>query len=199
MAITWIFRSIDRVSIKELAGYGEVGIYNGAMTIVALLNAVQGTFTTFWTPVAFETYSLEPNNKEFFTKINKIVTVAMLFIAIGLIATKDILVLLLGLKYREAVFIFPYIVFMPIMYTISETTVIGINFKKKPKCHIYIAVISAAFNLVGNLLLVPKLGAKGAAISTGLSYIIFFIARTYFSKNIIMLIIIFGNLQFLQY
>lgn len=183
MAITWIFQSIDRVSIKEFAGYGEVGIYNGAMTIVALLNAVQGTFTTFWTPVAFETYSLEPNNKEFFTKINKIVTVLMLFIAIGLIATKDILVLLLGSKYREAVFIFPYMIFMPVMFTISETTVIGINFKKKPKCHIYISALAAMFNLVGNLLLVPKLGAKGAAISTGLAYIIFFIARTYFSKK----------------
>lgn len=183
MIITWIFQSIDRVAIKEFSGYGEVGLYNGAMTIVALLNAVQGTFTTFWTPVAFERYSLEPDNKEFFTRINQIVTTVMLFTAIGLIATKDILVLLLGSKYREAVFIFPYIVFMPIMYTISETTVIGINFKKKPKCHIYIAAIAAVFNLLGNLLLVPKLGAKGAAISTGLSYIIFFIARTYFSEK----------------
>ncbi|MBU3134092.1 oligosaccharide flippase family protein [Clostridium gasigenes] len=183
MAITWIFQSIDRVAIKEFSGYSEVGLYSGAMTIVALLNAVQATFTTFWTPVAFERYSLEPDNKEFFTKINKIVSVIMMFIAIGLIASKDIIVLLLGEKYREAVFIFPYLVFMPIMYTISETTVLGINFKKKPKYHIYIAIISAIVNLIGNLILVPKMGARGAAISTGLAYIVFFIARTYFSTK----------------
>ncbi|MBU3107650.1 lipopolysaccharide biosynthesis protein [Clostridium gasigenes] len=183
MAITWIFQSIDRVAIKEFSGYAEVGLYSGAMTIVALLNAVQATFTTFWTPVAFERYSLEPDNKEFFTKINKIVSVVMIFIAIGLIASKDIIVLLLGAKYREAVFIFPYLVFMPIMFTISETTVIGINFKKKPKYHIYIAIISAIVNLIGNLILVPKMGAKGAAIATGLAYIVFFVVRTYFSTK----------------
>lgn len=184
MAITWIFQSIDRISIKEFSGYEQVGLYNGAMTIIALLNAIQTTFTTFWTPVAFEKYSKNPDDKKFFQKINEIVTVVMLIIAIGLISFKDIIVLLLGVEYREAVFIFPYLVFMPIMYTISETTVIGINFKKQPKKHIYVASISALINLIGNLILVPKFGATGAAISTGFAYIIFFMVRTYFSRKL---------------
>lgn len=183
MAMTWIFQSTDRIIIKEFCGYEQVGLYSGAMTIIALLNTVQTTFTTFWTPVAFERYSINPNDKEFFEKINKIVVVIMLFMAIGLIACKDIIVLLLGDEYRQAMFIFPYLVFMPIMYTISETTVVGVNFKKKSKVHIYIAIIAALFNLVGNIILVPKFGARGAAISTGLAYIVFFIARTYFSNK----------------
>lgn len=184
MAMTWIFQSIDRIIIKEFSGYEQVGLYNGAMTIIALLNSVQATFTTFWTPVAFEKYSKNKNDKVFFQKINSIVTVAMMIVAIGLISCKDIIVLLLGPKYREAVFIFPYLVFMPIMYTISETTVIGINFEKQPKKHIYVAAISAFVNLVGNLILVPKFGATGAAISTGLAYVIFFMLRTYFSNKL---------------
>ena len=60
MAITWIFQSIDRVTIKEICGYSELGYYTGAMNIIALLNAVQGAFTTFWTPVALEHYSTNP-------------------------------------------------------------------------------------------------------------------------------------------
>lgn len=184
MAVTWVFQSIDKITIKEFSGYAQVGLYSGAMTIISLLNAVQSTFTTFWVPVAFERYSLNPNDKEFFQLINKIVTIVMLVIAIGLITFKDIIVLILGPKYREAVFIFPYLVFMPIMYTISETTVLGINFKKKPRYHIHIAIISAIFNLIGNSILVPRFGATGAAISTGLAYIIFFIARTYFSVKL---------------
>ena len=183
MAITWIFQSIDRVSIKEFCGYGEVGLYSGAMNIISLLNAFQGAFSTFWTPIAYERYNKDSNDKEFFSKVNKIVSIIMLFIAIILITAKDFIVLLLGEKYREAAFIFPYLVFMPIMYTISETTVLGINFKKKTKSHIYIAIISAVFNLIGNLILVPKYGAKGAAISTGIAYIIFFISRTYISNR----------------
>ncbi len=183
MAITWIFQSIDRISIKQFSGYSELGLYSGAMTIISLLNAFQGAFTTFWIPVAYEKYINNKEDKEFFTKVNKYITVSMIFIAIMLIAGKDVLVLLLGVKYRDAAFIFPYLVFMPIMYTISETTVLGINFKKKSKNHIYIAVVCAICNFLGNVVLVPILGATGAAISTGISYIVFFAMRTWISNK----------------
>ena len=154
------------------------------MTIIALLNNFQGAFTTFWTPVAYEKYYNNPEDTEFFSNINQIVSAGMLLISIGLIATKDIVIGLLGEEYQGAQFIFPFLVLMPIMYTISETTVLGINFKKKTKYHIYIASFSAIFNVVGNLLLVPKLGAKGAAISTGLAYVIFFLSRTYYAGKL---------------
>lgn len=183
MAVTWIFQSADRIAIKQFCGYDEVGLYSGAMNIISLLNACQGAFTTFWVPVAYEKYSDNPNDTEFFSKINKIVSVVMLLIAILLITFKDLIVLLLGAEYREAVFIFPYLVFMPIMYTISETTVLGINFKKKTKNHIYIAIISAMVNIIGNLILVPIYGAIGAAISTGLAYIVFFATRTFIANK----------------
>ncbi|WP_040436798.1 polysaccharide biosynthesis C-terminal domain-containing protein [Clostridium sartagoforme] len=42
---------------------------------------------------------------------------------------------------------------------------------------------SAVANIIGNLILVPSLGAKGAAISTGLAYVIFFLTRTYFGNR----------------
>lgn len=185
MAITWVFQSMDKFFIKAFNGYIELGLYSAAFTIIALLNAVQGTFTTFWVPVANEKYVENPKkSKKFFTKVNLIVSFGMLIIAIGIITFKDLLILLLGPKYRQASNIFPFLVFMPIMYTISETTVLGISFKKKNKNHIYIAIISALVNLVGNLILVPRFGAKGAAISTGVSYIVFFSARTLISKSL---------------
>lgn len=185
MAITWIFQSMDKFFIKAFNGYIELGLYSAAFTIIALLNAVQGTFTTFWVPVANEKYvENQEKSKKFFGKVNLIVSFGMLIIAIGIITFKDLLILLLGPKYRQASNIFPFLVFMPIMYTISETTVLGISFKKKNKNHIYIAIISALVNLVGNLILVPSLGAKGAAMSTGISYIVFFTARTLISTRL---------------
>ncbi|CEH33399.1 lipopolysaccharide biosynthesis protein [Romboutsia lituseburensis] len=184
MAITWIFQSTDKISLNLLRGYEEVGIYAASYSIVALLNAFQNTFTTFWVPVAHEKYVNENNAKLFFIEINKIVSFTMLILGILLITFKDIIVLLLGSKYSQAVFVFPFLVFNPIMYTISETTVIGIGFMKKSVYHIYVALISAFSNIIGNILLVPQLGAKGAAISTGISYIIFFLMRTSLSKRV---------------
>ena len=180
MSIVWIFQSIDKISLNS-DDY-QLGIYTAAMMIIGMMNTIQGAFTTFWVPVAYERYSTNPDDKEFFSKINEIVSVVMILIAIGLIAAKDLVgFIVLGPEAREAVFVIPFLVFMPIMYTISETTVLGINFNKKTKYHIYVAVFSAISNIIGNVILVPKMGATGAAISTGLAYIVFFLARTYYA------------------
>ena len=71
------------------------------------------------------------------------------------------------------------------MYTISETTVLGINFLKKTKFHIIISLLVSIFNIIGNIILVPKFNAVGAAISTGIAYILFFILRTNIAKKLI--------------
>ena len=183
MSIIWVFQSIDKISLKTFSDYTQVGLYAGAINIVSLLNVIQSGFTAFWVPVAYEHYTKKPDDKEFFIFINEIVSFAMLLLSIILIGAKDLIIMLLGSSYREAVNIFPYLVFMPIMYTISETTVLGVNFAKKTRNHIYIAIISAITNIIGNLLLVPRFGAVGAAISTGIAYIIFFASRTYYSNK----------------
>jgi O-antigen/teichoic acid export membrane protein len=77
--------------------------------------------------------------------------------------------------------IFPFLLFSPIMYSVSETTVVWINFKKKTYWHIVITAVSALVNYIGNALLVPVYAARGAAISTGVSYIVFFWMRTMIS------------------
>lgn len=181
MIITWLFQSIDKISINMISGYKELGIYSSAFTIVALLNNLQGMFSTFWVPVAFEKYKNNSNDKLFFRNIHRIVSFTFLIISVFIILFKDIIILLLGEKYRQASFIMPFLVFSPIMYTVSETTVLGINFFKKPALHIYIAVSSCVTNIIGNTILVPIIGAKGAAISTGISYIVFFSMRTWLS------------------
>lgn len=200
--IYWLFTSFDKIALKEWSTFSEIGYYSAASKIVALLTVLQGSFTTFWTPVCYEHYEKFPEDNNLFTKMSKVITIAMFALSIISIAGKDLIVLLLGSSYREAANIMPFLVFMPIMYTISETTVIGINFAKKPKWHILISGTSCLINIIGNLILVPELGAKGAAISTAFSYILFFSMRTHISlkyykvnyglsKMYIMLAIIF--------
>ncbi|MEW8994720.1 lipopolysaccharide biosynthesis protein [Clostridium sp.] len=182
--VTWLFQSADRMAIKAFYGNYEVGIYTSANNIIAILNILQTSFATFWVPVAFEKYEKNPEDTKFFSNINDIVSFLMFGVGIGLILFKDIIVLLLGEKYRVASYIMPFLVFMPVLYTMSEVSVGGINFKKKPKYHIIIASLACLFNVVGNSILVPILGSKGAAISTGLAYIVFYYARTLISTRL---------------
>ena len=133
--------------------------------------------------MAVEHYSDAPDDRTFYRQGNRIITPVMFFIGLSLILVKDIFILLLGEKYRYAAYIMPFLAFQPIMYTISETTVSGLVFMKKSGLQIWAAVGACLTNFVGNTILVPRLGGQGAAISTGLSYIVYFTIRTFLSNR----------------
>lgn len=179
----WIFKSCDTVIIKLYEGYSNVGIYSISFSLIGVINIIQSTFMNFWTPIANQSYETNPGNKNFFIDMNKIVSYIMLSICSIFILLKDFIYIILGRDYYESVYLLPFLIFIPLMSTISETTVQGINFMKKTKYHIYISVICSIVNIIGNLILVKYIGLKGAAISTGLSYILYFYLRTLFSNK----------------
>lgn len=183
MGITTLFQAIDKISLNYYHTYSEVGIYSSAMSIINVFALIQTTFNTLWAPMAVQHYTQNPKDKEFYKKGNSAITIVMFFMGISLILFKDIFVYLLGAKYREATHILPFLIFNPIMYTISETTVNGLIFMKKSKMQVVVAVGACLTNIIGNILLVPKLGCIGAAISTGISYIVFFTLRTILSNK----------------
>ena len=185
MLLTWIFASSDKITIKLFSNLNEVGLYSGAFKIISLIIIIQTGFTTFWTPVIFEHYKKYPKNITFYKKANDYLSLIFFLFGVGILLSRNFLVILLGKKYYNTLYIMPMLIFMPIMYLLSETTMVGIAFKKKTKYFIYISIIVAMMNIIGNIVLTPYLGAKGAAISTGISYIAFFSLRTYFSIKLI--------------
>lgn len=183
MGITTIFQAIDKISLNMYCSYSDVGIYASAMTLVHIFSIVQTTFNSLWAPAAMEHYESHPEDREFHLQGNRIITLIMFCIGFSLILVKDIFSLVLGRDFREAAYILPFLIFNPIMLTISETTVVGITFKKKSNMHIVVAAVSCVVNIIGNAILVPVLGCRGAAISTGVSYIVFFVARTQIANH----------------
>jgi len=148
------------------------------------MNLIQVGFTTFWTPTAYESYENNPESTGIFEKTSLFISAAMFTLGMLIVVFKDAIFLLLESSYRQAAGISSFLILMPIMYTASEVTVVGINFKKKTYWHMLIATISAGVNILGNFMVVPIYGAKGAALSTGISYIIFFVMRTVISKRL---------------
>ncbi|MBQ0058599.1 MAG: oligosaccharide flippase family protein, partial [Lachnospiraceae bacterium] len=167
LGITQLFNAADKIALDHFTDYHEVGVYASALNMVAIFGIVQSTFNNLWAPMAVEHYENDPEDRSFYKTGNAYITIVMFAMGICLILGKDIFALLLGSKYREAAYILPFLIFHPIMYTISETTVSGIVFMKKSKMQVVIGAISCAVNMTGNAILVPMIGGKGAAISTG--------------------------------
>lgn len=183
MSITSVFQASDKLFVAHYGDNSEVGIFSSAASIVAIISLVQSTFNTVWAPAAIEHYSKFPEDREYHRRGNQIITVVMFTMGMTVILLKDVLALFVGPDFRNAMYILPGLIFGPILYTISETTVSGIVFKEKSKMHIFIALGSLVVDVIANAILVPKFGAIGAGLSTGLSYIVFFSLRTFISLH----------------
>lgn len=181
IALVWLFQSIDQFSIKTWGTLNDLGLYIGAYKIIALLFILKSIFTTYWTPLFLQKYTENPKNVMFFENMYKLLFFIMFSITVLFISAKEIFIGFIGADYRSAVDLLPFLALIPFVGVISEITVVGIELAKKTKWNLFIAVFVCLVNFIGNFLLIPILGAKGAALSTGLSFIFYFILRTHIS------------------
>lgn len=179
----WLLTSMDKIMLRTMCTYDELGLYTAAFKIVSVLSILQTCFTLFWTPVAYRWYE-EKVDKENFEIINNIVAVVMTTMCLCLLLFKNLVAIVLGHNFAAAIFIFPFILLNPIMYTMSESTAVGIGFTRKTHYTILVSALSGGINILLNYLLIPELGGKGAAVATGVSYVVFFWARTLVSRKL---------------
>ncbi|ADE57844.1 lipopolysaccharide biosynthesis protein [Aminobacterium colombiense] len=175
--LMWLFNGMDKIALRYWSSFDEIGLYAAAFKVVSVLLIFNGAFCAFWAPTAFRWYE-EKVPVEKFDKVGEFLCFFMTAIGFLLIAFRKYIILILSSSYQRAADVMPFLIFIPVMYTISEVTVVGINFMKRTELHIISALASFVTNFIGNYLLVPILGAQGAAISTGISYIVFFWCRT---------------------
>lgn len=182
--ITMIFNALDKLFINHYCTLADVGVYTSAMNLMAVFSIVRTSFNALWMPTAVEHYEKYSDDKEFYRRGNAFIVMLMVTFGAGVILFKDLFVLLLGNKYQEAAEIIPFLMFEPIMYTISETTATGIVVQKKSKYQIIIAAGAFISNFIGNWILTPIMGPRGAALSTGIAYIVFFALRTFLANKV---------------
>lgn len=181
--IGWVLTGMDKVMLRTLSTYNQLGLYGIAAKVAGLLTIIQTCFTTFWVPLAYQWNSEKVSNK-YFIKVSRLVSFSMSIVFATILLLKDMVFMIFPDNYRSASNILPFLLFTPIMYTISEVTVMGIYFNGRTGWTIWVSVISATINLVLNRLLIPVLGPIGAALATGFSYIVFFWSRTMFSRRL---------------
>lgn len=178
-----LFQTTDKLVVSHFLTELDLGIYSSAGSLLSLFAIFQSSFTTVWWPTVMKNYNQTPENHSIYIRANDVACFIMLFFGFTFILFKDVIVLLLGQDYRDVVLILPFIIFQPIMYTLSETTVIGLNFKKKSNVQLCVTFAALVFNVVVNIFFTKSHGIIGTSIAVGLSYIFFFALRTLASYN----------------
>ena len=177
------FTVMDRIALKVFSNFEEVGLYTVALKVASLMKIFQSSFTSFWVPTAYRWFE-EKKPIYYFQKISDLVAIVFSIFFVVAMLCKNSIPLLFTENYYDIVYIIPYLLIVPVFYTISETTTLGIVFTRKTRLNIWVSVTVIIVNSIGIYFFVPMFGAKGAALSTGLAYFTYYCMRTFFSLKV---------------
>ncbi|MBU3570700.1 oligosaccharide flippase family protein [Priestia aryabhattai] len=181
--IMWFLNSTDRIVLERFSSYDQLGVYFAALKVIGVLTIFQTIFATFWLPIAYK-WKKENVDTQKFSQISHYIGFLMSMVFIFILLMKQVFIYILSDKYGDVVFIIPFLLFYPIMYTLAETTGLGISFSRKTHYNIWISVCLCCMNLLLNLILVPYINALGASIALGVTYILYFWIKTIVSRRL---------------
>ncbi|WP_137821634.1 oligosaccharide flippase family protein [Pseudomonas sp. D(2018)] len=182
-AAFWGVTAMDKVFLRSLSSFEELGIYSVASSFAAAAVIFQSIFSTVWAPTVYK-WAAEGINTEKIDQVTEYVLVAVvtLFSLAGLFSW--IITYLLPPSYASVQYILVACMAYPLFYTLSEATGVGLGIARKSSYAMMASIIAVLVNFVGNYLLVPTYGAAGAAISTAFAFWAFFFCRTEFSCRV---------------
>jgi O-antigen/teichoic acid export membrane protein len=176
----WGLTAIDKVFLRTLATFEELGIYSVAVSFAAAATILQSVFSTIWAPTVYK-WASRGEGLENVQRVSRYILalVVLGFALTGLLSW--VVTFVLPQNYSTVQWIVVSCIGYPLLYTLSETTVVGISISRRSSFSMLAAVTAFAVNLVGNWWLIPIFGAAGAAVSTCVSFWVFFFLRTEFS------------------
>lgn len=176
----WGLTAIDKVFLRTLASFEELGVYSVAVSFAGAATILQSVFSTVWAPTVYK-WASKGEGLENVHKVSRYILclVVLVFCLAGLLSW--LVTFFLPVHYAAVQWILVACLGAPLLYTLSETTVVGMGISRRSSFAMLAALIAFGVNLVGNWLMIPRFGAAGAAVSTCISFWVFFLLRTEFS------------------
>lgn len=163
-----LFSQTDKIMIKIMNGNAETGYYAAAVTCAGMTAFVFSAIIDSFRPIIFEN---KRNNNESFEK--NVVRLYSVIIYMGLIQSvflallaKYVVNILYGSAYTAAIPILRIITWYSAFSYLGSARNVWILAEEKQKYLWVINLSGALLNIVGNFLLIPLLGARGAAIAS---------------------------------
>lgn len=186
-AASSIYLNLDVVMLGFLKGDLEVGYYNAGIKVKTVLTTCVTSLGTVLLPRL--SYYVEKQEKEAFYRMVKkafqfVFLVATPLVIYFMIYAKEAILFLAGEAFGAAVL--PMIILMPTVLFIGISNITGIQvltpLGEERKVVISVSV-GAVLDFVLNLVLISKIGATGAAVSTLLAEIIVVIVQGVYLRD----------------
>ncbi len=196
----WLFGSMDRWLLATMSTVEEVGIYSVAHRFASVILFVS---------LAFGQASGVRWPSRSWPIIRRTIAPSMLDILLALLCAMtslgggialfapELVAWLMPVEYHGAGPALAALALGLILQSSMQVTALGISIEKKTYLFARLSWMAAVLNLVLNLLMIPSLGALGAAVATSLSYLFLTAAYLYYTQHLHPLPIPWRKLQVL--
>lgn len=175
---SWGLNVMDRLFLRNFSTYAELGVYSITMSVAVVVTIFAGIFNTIWSPMVYKWMSENNFDYKKIDIVTEYVLAAIYFFIVFTNLFSWIIPNFLPPQYSKIQYLISVCLLGPLLYTLSEVTGIGIAVVRKTKYSMLCAIIAMLSSAILNYLLVPQLGASGAAISTAIAFFIFFSLKT---------------------
>lgn len=176
----WGLQAVDRISIRWWSDFEQLGIFSVAVSFAGVAVLFQSIFTTVWVPYIYR-WNAEGLDVKKLNQVTEHVLAAVVIIYSLVGAFSWLISYLLPEKYSMVSYIITACMGAPLLYMLSETTVVGLHLTRKTFFAMLAPLLALLVNMVLNYILVPNYGAPGAAAATNVAFFVFFFLRTEFS------------------
>lgn len=167
-----IYFRIDQVMIYKMIGPFQLGLYSLAVKITEYINIIPESFMTSVFPVmAYQFLNCKDSfRRVYFLSSKYLMMVAWPVAAFLSFYSRNLISLIFGKEYILASPIFSLLVWSSLFIftgALGNKAIISIG---RQKIDVLITALSSSLNIILNLLFIPRLGIKGAALATLISY-----------------------------
>lgn len=172
--LAYIYECSDKMIMKEMLTIEDVGAYSLSNRIGSAFKIlIYMPFVLIWTPLRME-FKESTDNQIFISKINNYYTIfGCIFIVICMVWGYDILkVLFPQEEYAISLILYPICLLANLFFGFQSIYDFGIYINNKLYYQSIICVIMLIFNVVMNILLLPKFGVTASAYIFLATYIL---------------------------
>lgn len=172
--LSLLMHEADRYFLRHYAGLSEVGVYSLAYKIGQAVNMLfLIPFSAIWNVVMYE-MATEPDARRNYARVFEYFTYALLIITLAAsLFAYPLLPLLTPGDYGRAVDLIPIVLLAYLLFAMHQQFSVPALLAKKTSALIPASIAGIVTNVLLNLLLIPRIGAAGAAWSSVATYAVF--------------------------
>jgi O-antigen/teichoic acid export membrane protein len=205
----WLVGALNRPLMEKYLGMHAVGIFAVANKFPGIMSLFFSLFGVSWQISVLEEFG-KKGYMNFFNIVFRIVVTGLFFLFFVItFCSKLIVKIFAAVDFYEASRYISVLTLGIILSSISSLAGSNFSATRESKYFFYSSIWGAIFSVIGNLLLIPRLGIMGASIAVPLSFMAMAVSRILYGwryvqiKNVslylVMLLIALGTIVIMLY